>query len=425
MNEVATVTKEVKVSTSGKFDVDAVRKEFPILKRQIHGKPLIYLDSAATSQKPMEVIEALNRFYCTTNANIHRGIYQISEEATALYEGARKKIARFIGARSWREFIFTRSATEAINLVAYAWGRENIKEGDVILLTEMEHHSNLIPWQILAREKGARLEFIQIDEKGHLRLEDLDTYLNEKTKLLALTQMSNVLGTINPVKEITSRAHKMGALVLVDGAQSVPHLPINVQEIGCDFLALSGHKMCGPSGIGGLYGRKELLEKMNPFLGGGEMILEVQLREARWNELPYKFEAGTQSIADGIGFGQAIDFLNRIGLEAICEHEREIVGYAMKKLQELEGVRIFGTQDKERGSALAFTVEGVHPHDLASLLDAEGIAIRAGHHCTMPLHQKLQVPATARASFYLYNTVEEVDKLVEAIEKAKKIFRIG
>ncbi|MCH7759934.1 cysteine desulfurase [candidate division TA06 bacterium] len=406
------------------MDVEAVRKEFPILKREVHGKPLVYLDSAATSQKPLEVIETLNHFYRTTNANIHRGIYLISEEATALYEGARKKVARFLGARSWREVIFTRSATEAINLVAYAWGRENVKAGDVILLTEMEHHSNLIPWQLLAKEKEARLEFIRFDNEGHLQLEDLDTYLKEKVKIVALTQMSNVLGTINPVKEITKRAHDAGAVVLVDGAQSVPHMRVNVQEIGCDFLAFSGHKMCGPSGIGGLYGRKEILEKMNPFLGGGEMILEVTLRDARWNELPYKFEAGTQSIADGIGLGKAVDFLNRIGLDAICEHERELVEYAMNRLNEVEGVKIYGPHDEERGSALAITLEGVHPHDLASLLDAEGIAVRAGHHCTMPLHQKLEVPATTRASFYLYNTKEEVDKLVEGLRKSKELFGI-
>jgi len=424
MDEVATLARKAARELQRRFDIEAVREEFPILKRTVHGKPLIYLDSAATTQKPLEVIETLNHFYRTSNANIHRGIYQLSEEATALYEEARKKVARFIGARSWREVIFTRSATEAINLVAYAWGRKNVKSGDVILLTEMEHHSNLIPWQILAKEKEARLEFIRFDREGRLQLEDLDLYLSEKTKIVAFTHMSNVLGTLNPVKEITARAHKVGSLVLIDGVQSVPHLRVNVQELGCDFLAFSGHKMCGPAGIGGLYGRKELLEKMDPFLGGGEMILEVQLRDARWNELPYKFEAGTPSIADGIGLGQAVDFLNRIGLDAIREQERILVQYALKRLLEIDGMKIYGPHDVERGSAVAFTLEGVHPHDLASILDAEGIAVRAGHHCTMPLHQKLGLPATTRASFYLYNTEEEVDKLVEGLLKAKKIFRI-
>ncbi len=405
------------------LDVERIRADFPILHQTVNGKPLVFLDSAASSQKPIPVIEAMNAYYRTTHANVHRGVYRLSEQATALYEEARRKIAAFIGAASPKEIIFTRNATESINLVAYAWARPFLREGDEILLTEMEHHSNLVPWFLVAQEKGLRIRYIPIDEEGRLRLDLLDALLTERTRLVAVTMMSNVLGTINPLRPIIEKAHAVGAVVLVDGAQGVPHLPVNVQELGCDFLAFSGHKMCGPTGIGVLWGRRELLEAMPPFLGGGDMIRRVTFEGAEWNELPYKFEAGTPAIAEAIGLGAAVDYLSQIGLEAIHRHEQALAAYAMERLSEIPGLRIVGPSPAERGGVVAFAMDRIHPHDIATILDREGICIRAGHHCAMPLHERLGLTATARASFYLYNTMEEVDRLAEGLEIVRRTFR--
>ena len=409
-------------ATKSVFDVWKIREDFPVLERWVHGRPLVYLDNAATAQKPRQVIDALNTYYRTYNANVHRGIHTLSEQATEEYESARRKVARFIHAQSAKEVIWTRGTTEAINLVAYSWGRANIRAGDEILLTEMEHHSNLIPWQILAQETGAVLRFIPVTDAGLLDLECLDELLTARTKLVSVVHMSNVLGTVNPVAEIARRAHAVGAKVLVDGAQSVPHLPIDVQAMDCDFLAFSGHKMCGPTGIGVLYGRREILEAMPPFLGGGDMIKEVFLESATWNELPWKFEAGTPAIAQAIGLGYAVDYLNEVGIEAIHHHEREIVAYAMHALAQMEGLEIYGPPADLRGGVVTFNLAGVHPHDIATILDNEGVAIRAGHHCAQPLMRRYQVPAMARASFYLYNTGEEVDALLRALGRVKEIF---
>jgi len=405
------------------YDVIRIRDDFPILKREVHpGIPLVYLDSTATSQKPAAVIEAIDTFYRHTNANIHRGVHTLAEEATAAYESARQRVAEFIGAPSARQVIFTRNATESINLVAFTWARANLKAGDVIVLTEMEHHSNLVPWQILAAERNIRLEFIPVTPAGLLDLAEYLRLLELKPRLVSFTQMSNVLGTINPAKEIIHLAHQAGAITLVDAAQSVPHFPVDVPSLGADFLVFSAHKMCGPTGIGVLYGRKDLLESMPPFLGGGDMIKGVQLRSFRPNEIPYKFEAGTPAVAEAIGFGAAVDYLKSVGMEAIAAHEREIVSYAMERLEEVPEVSIFGGTHHERGGVISFTFAGVHPHDISQILDSVGIAIRAGHHCAMPLHEKFGLPATARASFYLYSTTQEVDKLVEGLYKVKKIF---
>jgi len=401
--------------------VRAIRADFPILERQIHGKPLVFLDSAASSQRPRQVIDVMGEYYRHSHANVHRGVYTLSEEATDLYEAARKKVARFIGVRSSREVIWTRNATESINLVAYSWGRANIREGDEIISTEMEHHANIVPWQLLAKEKGATLRYIPITDQGLLKVAELDRMLNPRTKLVAVSHMSNVLGTINPVPEIARRAHAVGALCLVDGAQSVPHMPVNVGDLGCDFFAFSGHKMCGPTGIGVLWGRRDLLESMPPFLAGGEMIRRVTLESSEWNDLPYKFEAGTPAIAEAIGLGVAVDYLGGLGMAAIRAHEKEIVAYAMERLAEVPGVRMFGPTDPElHGGLVTFTLDGIHPHDLATILDAEGIAVRAGHHCAMPLHLRLGLSATTRASFYIYTLPEEIDALVEALYRAKQ-----
>jgi len=401
----------------------AVRAEFPILSREVHGKPLAFLDSAASSQKPVSVIEAMNAYYRTTHANVHRGVYTLSEDATELYEGARKKVAKFIGAKSSREIVFTRNTTESINLVAQAWGRATLKPGDEMLLTELEHHSNLVPWQLIAKETGAKIRYIPVDGQGILQLDALDGLLTERTKLVAYTQMSNMLGTITPAAEIARRAKAVGAVSLVDGAQGVPHLPVNVQELGCDFLAFSGHKMCGPTGIGVLYGRRELLEAMPPFMGGGDMIRRVTYEDAEWNDLPWKFEAGTPAIAEGIGLGAAVDFLSGLGMEAVRAHEREITAYALERLAEVPTVAIYGPTDPDiRGGVATFNLGSVHPHDVAAGLDAEGIAIRAGHHCAMPLHQKMGLTATSRASFYVYTLPEEIDRLVEALYRVKSIY---
>jgi len=404
------------------LDAQAVRADFPILSRQIHGKPLVYLDSAATSQKPAVVIDAMDDYYRRYNANPHRGVYTISEEATAAYESARQRVATFINAASPKEVIFTRNTTEAINLVRYSWGRVNVRSGDRILLTEMEHHSNLVPWQLLAQEQGARLEFLCIDDDGLLQLDQLERKL-AGVRLLALTHQSNTLGTINPIKAIAAAARRAGAVVLVDGAQAVPHMPVDVQDLDVDFYAFSGHKMCGPTGIGVLWARRALLESMPPFLGGGDMIKRVKLNEATWNDLPWKFEAGTPSVAEGIGLGAAVDYLGQFGMERVRSHERTLVDYAMEKLQEIPGITLYGPRDPEiHGGAISFTLPNIHPHDLATLVDREGIAVRAGHHCTQPLMDRLGVPATTRASFYIYNRVDEVDQLVGGIEKAQKVF---
>ncbi len=410
-------------TTAERLDLIQIREDFPILKREIApGIPLVYLDSTATSQKPLAVIRAMNDYYERSNANIHRGVHTLAEEATAQYEAAREKIARFIGARKSCEVVFVRNTTEAINLVAFSWGRKFLQRGDRVLLTEMEHHSNLVPWQILAQEKGLELDFIPVTENGLLDLDEFQRLLGQKPKIVAVTQMSNVLGTINPVKQIAQLAHQAGAVVLVDGAQSVPHLPVNVEDLEADFLAFSAHKMLGPTGIGALFGKEELLEAMPPFLGGGDMIKKVHLRSFSANELPHKFEAGTPAIAEAIGFGAAIDYLSRIGMERVAAHEREIIHYALEALSEIDGLTVFGPPADQKGAVASFTMRGVHPHDVSQILDSQGIAVRAGHHCAMPLHEKFGLPATTRASFYLYNTHQEVDQLVRGLAKVKKIF---
>ncbi len=402
---------------------EKIREQFPLLQRRMHGKPLVYLDSAATSQKPRRVLDALMRYYQEYNANVHRGIYQIAEEATTRYEEARAKVARFIHAPRPEEVVFTRSTSEAINLVSYAWGRANVGPGDEIILTEMEHHSNLVPWQLLAQEKEAKLKFVPFDGYGVLQLDAYERLLTDRTKLVAITHQSNVLGTINPIAEMTRRAHAVGAKVLVDGAQSAPHMPVDVQALGVDFFACSGHKMCGPTGAGAIWGRYELLDAMPPFHGGGEMIMLVKLERSTYKDPPHKFEAGTPDIADCIVWGEAIDYLQEVGLAAIREHERVLTGYALEQLREVPGLTIFGPTDLERrGGVIAFELAGVHAHDIAQVLDQEGIAVRAGHHCTQPLHARLGVAATTRASFYLYNTPEDVDALVRGLLAVRKLF---
>jgi cysteine desulfurase/selenocysteine lyase len=406
------------------FDVEAIRRDFPILDREVHpGVKLIYLDSTATAQKPVAVIDEMDRYYRMTNANIHRGVHVLAEEATAQYESARERIAAFIHARSPKEIIYTRNATESINLVAYSWGHANLKAGDVIILTEMEHHSNLVPWQMLAAELKLRLEFIPVTPDGLLDQEEYARLLNLQPKLVAFTHMSNVLGTITPAKEMIRQAHAVGALALVDGAQSVPHFAVDVQDLDVDFLAFSGHKMCGPTGIGILYGKRALLEAMPPFMGGGDMIRKVYLRTFTPNDLPHKFEAGTPSIAEAIGLGAAVDYLNRIGMDAIAQHEHAIAAYALDRLAEVSGLTVMGPGADQRGGVTSFTLKDIHPHDVAQILDNDGIAVRAGHHCAMPLHDKYQIPASTRASFYLYSTTAEVDRLIEGLEKVKRVFR--
>jgi cysteine desulfurase/selenocysteine lyase len=401
-----------------------VRSDFPILDRLIHGKPLVYLDSAATSQKPRPVIDAMVDYYENYNANIHRGVYTIAEEATAGYEAARKKTAAFIGAASAKEVIFVRNTTEAISLVVQTWGRANLKAGDEVILTEMEHHSNLVPWFLLAEQVGFKIKYIPVTPEGRLDISVLPSLLTERTRLVSLTHVSNVLGTINPVRKISDMAHDAGALCVVDGAQSVPHMPVNVQDLGCDFLAFSGHKMLGPTGIGCLYGRRALLEEMPPFMGGGEMIRQVTYEGATWNDLPWKFEAGTPSIMEGIVLGVAVDYLQSMGMEAVQRHEQELTAYTMQRLQAMRGVSVFGPPANERGAAIAFEVKGMHPHDVATLLDQDGIAVRAGHHCAQPLHHTLGIPASTRASLYVYTIPEEIDALAASLERAQKVFGV-
>ena len=405
------------------LDVEVIRKDFPILETQAHGKRLIYLDSAATSQRPRQVIDRIVHFYENENANVHRGVYELSELATNAYEGAREACARFIGARNSRSIVFTRGTTESINLVRFSWGRANIKEGDEILVTEMEHHSNFIPWLLLAEETGATLRHLPIDlDEYTLRTDLLGEYITDRTKLVAVTLMSNVLGTINPVREIADAAHAVGARVVVDAAQAAPHVSFDVNELDADFLAVSAHKMCGPTGAGILYGREDLLEEMPPFLGGGEMIREVWADRATYNEIPYKFEAGTMNIAQAVGMGAAVEYLEGLGMDDVHAHETELATYAIEKLRGI-GAKIYGPLDpSKRGGVVSFNLEEVHPHDMATILDQEGVCIRAGHHCAQPLMRVLEVPATARASFYVYNSREDVDVLMGALDKAKGWF---
>jgi cysteine desulfurase / selenocysteine lyase len=403
------------------YDVEEIRRDFPILDRRINDKKLIYLDSAATSQKPRRVLDALTEYYEEHNANIHRSVHRLAAEATAAYEEARQKVARFLGAPEARALIFTRGTTESINLVAYAWGRRSLREGDEVVLTEAEHHSNLVPWQLAARATGARLRFIPILEDGALDMEAAERLIGARTRLVGCIHASNVLATINPVERLAELAREAGALMLVDGAQSAPHLPVSVEQLGCDFYACSGHKMLGPTGVGVLWGKPEILDDMDPFLGGGEMIREVHLDHSTWNDLPYKFEAGTMNVAQAVGLGAAVDYLGELGMENVREHERRLGEYAYRRLSEIEGITLYGPK-KDRTGLVSFSLPDMHPHDLSQLLDEEGIAIRSGHHCAQPLMRRLGVAATARASFYLYNTEKEVDALVEALERAREFF---
>jgi cysteine desulfurase / selenocysteine lyase len=412
---------------SAAFDPHVIRRDFPILERRINGRPLVYLDSASSSQKPNVVIDAVDRYYREYNANVHRGIYSIGEESTAAYERARVQVGRFINAPDSHEIIFTRNATEAINLVAYSWGRRNINRGDPIVLTEMEHHANLVPWQLLVQERDGDLEFIPITDDGVLRLDVFEVLLRLKPKLVAFTHVSNTLGTINPVRQMVQMAHEAGALVLVDGAQAVPHVAVDVQELGADFYAFSGHKMLGPMGSGALWARRELLEAMPPFLAGGEMIREVHLRRSDFNDIPWKFEAGTPAVADAIGLGVAAEYLTALGMDAVREHERELVAYALDVLpRSVPGIQLYGPMDPDlRGGVIPFNLPGIHPHDVAQVLDRSGVAVRAGHHCTMPLHERLDLAATARASFNVYSTREDIDALVTGLLDVQRVFGTG
>jgi cysteine desulfurase/selenocysteine lyase len=422
MAEHTTGTGSSNGSSHAPLDVAAIRADFPILQRKVHDKPLVYLDNAATSQKPRQVIQALVDYYEQYNANIHRGIHTLAEEATGLYEEARGKAARFIGASGPDEVILTRNTTESLNLVAYTWASENIGAGDEIVITTMEHHSNIVPWQWLVHRNGAVLKYVEVDKNGQIDLAEVEKIVTPRTKLVSMMHMSNVLGTINPITEMAAQAHAAGALVMVDAAQSVPHLPVDVQTLGADFLAFSAHKMCGPTGIGVLWARQALLEAMPPFMGGGDMIRRVYLHEFKANELPYKFEAGTPAIAEAVGLGAAVDYLSGLGMPAIHAHEMALISYALERLEEVPGVKVYGPRAERRGGVAAFTFEGVHPHDVAQVLDRDGIAVRAGHHCAMPLHDRFDLPATSRASFYLYNVPEEVDRLIEGLYKVKKMF---
>lgn len=399
-----------------------IRRDFPILQRKIGDRPLVYLDNGASSQKPEAVLQAMDHYYRTTHANVHRGVHTLSEEATALYEGARQKVARFINAPTDKQIVFTRGTTEAINLVANTWGRANLGPGDEVLITEMEHHSNIVPWQMAAEHYGFTLRYVPITPGGLLDLDTLDALLTERTRLFAFIHVSNVLGTVNPVAALVERAHAVGAKVLLDGAQSVPHMPVDVQALDVDFLAFSGHKMCGPTGVGVLYGRRELLEAMPPWQGGGDMIREVRMSGSQWNTVPYKFEAGTPAIAEVIGLGAAVDYLTSVDMEWIQRHDHALIEYAWSRLSDVEGLRILGPGPDQRSGLVAFTLGDVHPHDLSAILDREGVAIRAGHHCAQPLHDKLGIVASARASVYLYNTLEEIDVLVHGLERANEIF---
>ena len=404
-----------------RFKVDSIRKDFPILAQTVNGKPLVYLDNAATSQKPQSVIDSLSNYYQTVNSNVHRGVHTLSQLATDDYEAARSKIRGFINAESDQEIVYTRGTTESINLVAYSFGSQNVKSGDEIIISGMEHHSNIVPWQLLCEQKGAVLKVIPITDSGELDINQYESMLSDKTKLVAIVHQSNALGTINPVKEVTEMAHSFGAVVLIDGAQSAPHMKVDVQDIGCDFFAFSGHKLYGPTGIGVLYGRTDLLNSMVPYQSGGEMIKSVTFDKTIFNVLPHKFEAGTPDIAGAIGLGAAIDYVNDIGLEAINSYESELTAYGTDRLEQIAGLRIIGTS-LHKGSVLSFTLGDIHPHDIGTILDSEGIAIRTGHHCAQPVMERYGIPATARASMSFYNTKEEIDILVAGIDKVLEIF---
>jgi cysteine desulfurase/selenocysteine lyase len=412
---------------SSQTSFENIRKDFPILERTVReNKPLVYLDNASTTQKPNQVIDAITDYYRNHNANIHRAVYALAEESTELYEKTRDKIVDFINVQRRDEIIFVRGTTEAINLVAYSWGRSNVKEGDIIVTTEYEHHSNIVPWQLLTQETGAKLEYIGMDDNGELILDDLDKFLaTGKVKLVTFSLVSNVLGTISDAETIISKCKEAGVLTLIDAAQAVPHMKVDVEKLGCDFFAFSGHKMLGPTGIGILWVRKSILETMNPFQGGGDMIREVHKYETTWNDLPYKFEAGTPNIADVVGFGAAIDYLSKIGMDNIRQHEIDLTTYAIEKLSSVKGLHIYGTKDiSKRGGVISFNFADVHPHDVAQIIDGEGIAIRSGHHCAQVLMERLNVAATSRASFYIYNTKEEIDKLISSLNKVAKVFKL-
>ena len=409
------------------LDVKKIRQDFPILKRKVMGgKPLVYLDNAATTQKPLAVINAINDYYTNYNSNIHRAVHQLAEEATEAYEETRTKIAKFINAKHTDEIIFTRNTTEAINLVSYSWGRANVKKDDKVVITEIEHHSNIVPWQILTQEKGAKLEYIGVDDSGYLKMHECEKYLaSKKVKLVSVSHMSNVLGTITPIEKIIKMSHERGIPVLVDGAQSVPHMPVDVQKMDCDFMAFSAHKMLGPTGVGVLYVKRDVLEKMPPFMGGGDMIKEVHKYETRYNDLPYKFEGGTPNIADVIGFSAAIDYLDNVGMDRVREHEIEITKYALDKISGTKGITLYGPPNaKDRGGVVSFNIGDIHPHDLATIMNDHGVAIRSGHHCAQVLMERLDVAATSRASFYIYNTKDEVDTFIGALNEARRLFKI-
>jgi cysteine desulfurase/selenocysteine lyase len=411
------------VTARSSLDAQRLRADFPIFEQEIHGKPLAYLDSAVTSQKPRQVLDAMRDFYETSNANVHRGVYTLSERSTAAFEGARQKVADFVNAPDVREVIFTRQATEALNLVAYAWGLNNLGPGDLVVVTELEHHSNFVPWQYMADKTGAGFRMLHVTDEGELDLSGLDEAARDgNVKVVAANLVSNALGTINPIEKRAAWAHAQGAIMVVDGAQAAPHHPVDVQALGCDFFALSAHKMCGPTGVGALWGRRALLEAMEPFNLGGHMISKVRYEATTWGELPHKFEAGTSPIAEAVGLGAAIDYLNEVGIEAIEAHEQELAAVAIERLAEIEGVKLYGPPPERRAGIVSFNVEGIHPHDVAQVLDSEGVAIRAGHHCCQPLMTRLGVAATNRASFYLYSVPEEIDRLVDGVQKTRKIF---
>lgn len=421
MTPAANTAFRPQAAVQSAFDVQKVRADFPILARKIHGKPLVYLDNAATTQKPQAVIDALIRFYTLENSNIHRGVHTLSEEATEIYEESRVTVQRFLNAADPREIIFVRGATEGINLVAQTWGRANIRHGDEIVISAMEHHSNIVPWQILCEQQGANLRVAPVNDAGELLLDEFEKLLGSKTKLVAMSHVSNALGTVNPVRKIVEAARRVNARVLFDGAQAVPHIPLDVRALDCDFYAFSGHKIYGPTGIGILYGKAEVLETMPPYQGGGDMISSVTFEKTLYNRLPYKFEAGTPHVSGAIGLGAALDYVNSIGLDRIARHEKQVLAYGTKRLLEIPGLRLIGTA-KEKEGILSFVLEGIHPHDVGTILDREGIAIRTGHHCAQPLMERFGVPATARASLALYNTAEEMDALARSIEKVREVF---
>jgi len=414
---MSTLSSEVKAD----FDVERVRADFPVLRQTVHGRPLVYLDSAATAQKPKCVIDAIRHFYEVDCANIHRGVHELSQRSTAAYEEARSKAKRFLNSRSKNELIFVRGTTEAINLVSSSWGRKNVKEGDEIVISAMEHHSNIVPWQMLCEEKGARLRVIPINDRGELLLDDYEKLLNPRTRMVAVSHVSNALGSVNPVRQIVDMAHKAGALTLIDGAQAAPHMKVDVQALDADFYAFSGHKVCGPTGIGILYGRTRLLNAMPPYQGGGDMIRTVTFEKTTYNDLPYKFEAGTPNIAGGIGLGASLDYITRIGLDKISAYEHELLLYGTRKLLEIPGLRLIGTA-RDKAAVLSFVMEGIHPHDIGTVLDRQGIAVRTGHHCAQPVMDRFGVPATTRASLAFYNTFAEIDSLAAGLGKVKEIF---